>query len=512
MKTKNFFMSKAGRYVLLLAMLSFGVGQIHATSCDLKVWDKSKSAYVTWRTISDGYVFGTYDYPFYDNTYEFFGVVAWTPSPYNDTYPSSKWYYYDTQEYGHVPKGESEAYKPTTLYAVYREEDHSGYTSAPDYQLYIPTIMITYRLTGLTLTSGPHGFDNYTTTSFDAYFSANSGYDLSSVTGSVCEFGCSYLGSGINVSYSSGHLNYNPGYAITEDVIVTLTAAELSCDVLTTPDNLSANCNYESGGKTYVKMNWECASDVTNAESLKFSWGAYGAGASFTKDDVSTSATYYGKLRSEFSNGKYWFKVQALGDGDDYCDSEEATAYFCIDAIGSATPSGISATPTSTTTATITWDAVSDAAYYDIEVKNNSTNAVVCSDETDETTFNATSLAVNTEYRVELKAFNACDEGSVKSTSYTFTIVQYTVHWYVNGETWEGSTHGSPATTVLSGARPSPLPTAPDAGDFCGSAFMGWTDHEITGGSGQPSPLFKTIAPVATGNVNFYAVFADENP
>ena len=91
-------------------------------------------------------------------------------------------------------------------------------------------------------------------------------------------------------------------------------------------------------------------------------------------------------------------------------------------------------------------------------------------------------------------------------------VITYTVHWYVNGALWEGAEHGNPATTVLKGARPSPLPTAPDADDYCGSAFMGWTDHEITGSSGEPSPLFKSLAPVSDRNKTFHAVFADENP
>lgn len=287
-----------------------------------------------------------------------------------------------------------------------------------------------------------------------------------------------------------------------------------SCEDLADASSLAVNTSFSSGGNTYIKFTWTPGTGTsTNATYQKLCYGLDGSAGTCVSTLDKSATSKQDILRSSLSNGKYWWSIQALGDGDDYCDGDVVDGpAFCIDAIGSATPSGITATPTSTTTATITWDAVSNAAYYDIEVKNNSTNAVVCSDEVEGTSFNATSLTTNTEYRVELQAFNACDEASIKSTSYTFTIVQYTVHWYVNGETWEGVSHGSPATTVLSGARPSPLPTAPDAGDFCGSAFMGWTDHEITGSSGQPSPLFKTIAPVATGNVNFYAVFADEQP
>ena len=503
----------------LVAVLTIGASQLWATDCTLKVWNKATNSYVTWRTISDGYEFGSAEYPYYDGPSGFYSVTAWgTNDDYYDSYPSGKYYYYNEQIYGKLVDGV--AYKPTTLYAIYSVEDFGGiYTSKPDYQLYIPTIMITYKLTGLTLTSGPHGFNNTTTTYFSANFSYDSGYG-GTVTGKVWIGNWSYdvtydQYDGVSfgdADFTLGTLRFGGG-AMDEDVLVELEATASSCEDLADASSLAVNTSYVSGGNTYVRFTWTLGTGTsTNATNQKICYGLDGSAGSCNAS-VSKTQTAATGLQSGFSNGKYWWSIQALGDGTSYCDGDVVNGpAFCIDEIASATPSGISATPTSTTAATITWDAVSDAAYYDIEVKNNSTNAVVCSDEVEGTSFNATSLTTNTEYRVELQAFNACDEASVKSTSFTFTIVQYTVHWYVNGALWEGAEHGSPATTVLSGARPSPLPTAPDAGDYCGSAFMGWTDHEITGSSGKPDPLFKQTAPVATGNKTFYAVFADEQP
>ncbi len=285
-------------------------------------------------------------------------------------------------------------------------------------------------------------------------------------------------------------------------------------NTLVAPSGLSVNTNYESAGNIYVRFSWTPGSGTTtNATNQEICYGLVGD-AGTCVSNLSKSATYTGGLRSNLSNGEYWWKVRAIGDGEDYCNSDYTNGgNFCIDDIKSATPGNINAAVTSNTTATITWDAVSDASYYAIDVKNNSTGVTICSDYVmSGTTYNATGLTTNAEYRVELQAFNACDEASVKSTSYTFTIAEYTVHWYVNGELWEGAEHGSPATSVLAGNRPSPLPTAPTVSDACGDAFMGWTDHEIIGSSGQPSPLFKVTAPITNENKTFYAVFADEQP
>lgn len=604
---KNLFLTKTRWLVTIMLFLSFGLGQMWATDCQLKVWDKASNAYVTWRTISDGYEFPNfYSCPYSGDHY----AIAWANAEYGPTssYPSNDYYYYQTQIYGKLVNGV--AYKPTTLYAVYLD-GANNYTSAPSYQLVINKYTITYVLTGLTLESGP-GSVSETATSFDAYFSISSDYGYTGpVSGNVFDGWASYvIGGGVNVSYdqSSNHLNMTAagqGGYFDDDLVVTLSAT--ACvNTLTTPTGLSeanitttsvdlswnsvsnassytvqiygssysrtitglttnsvtVNDLNEGPGATYmwtvkaIGSGTYCNSaesstgdfetpsctvlgDATNltvrnphpsdATKIRFEWDLGSntedhankqvimvskvGGGSYNQDLNKDTEAFSMKL-SDFSDGAYTWTIQAIGDGTSYCSSSAvAGPAVCFDAIAETTPSNIKAVATSASTATISWNAVDNATYYEVSVKNNSTNVVVCNDIViGGTSFAATGLSENVEYRVELQAFNYCEEGSVKSTTYTFYTNEYTVHWYVNGETWEGSTHGSPATTVRFGNRPSPLPTAPDAGDFCGSAFMGWTDHEITGSSGQPSPLFKTIAPVVNSNINFYAVFADEQP
>ena len=83
----------------------------------------------------------------------------------------------------------------------------------------------------------------------------------------------------------------------------------------------------------------------------------------------------------------------------------------------------------------------------------------------------------------------------------------YTVTWSVNGETT--------TEQVVSGEQVAALPTAPTSSD-CDDAkvFVGWRSTAIDGVSAaNPGSIFTTQAasPAITGNVTFYAVFADES-
>ena len=85
--------------------------------------------------------------------------------------------------------------------------------------------------------------------------------------------------------------------------------------------------------------------------------------------------------------------------------------------------------------------------------------------------------------------------------------VKYDVTWNVNGEVY---TKGEPSIKVSEDQKVSTLPTAPE--DINGKIFVGWTNSEITAAQNDaPSVLFTdaTDAPTVTGNVTYYAVFAD---
>ena len=92
----------------------------------------------------------------------------------------------------------------------------------------------------------------------------------------------------------------------------------------------------------------------------------------------------------------------------------------------------------------------------------------------------------------------------------TFTALDtHSVTWKVNGIDY---TVGGPTTQVYDGGKVTKLPTAPDPANNCGDVFAGWTTTPIDGPTNtKPSVLFTTAAnsPTITGDVTFYAVFAD---
>lgn len=85
--------------------------------------------------------------------------------------------------------------------------------------------------------------------------------------------------------------------------------------------------------------------------------------------------------------------------------------------------------------------------------------------------------------------------------------VKYDVTWNVNGEVY---TKGEPSIKVSKDQKVSTLPTAPEA--INGKSFIGWTDAAISAPQdAAPKVLFTDVAdaPKVTGDVTYYAVFAD---
>lgn len=97
----------------------------------------------------------------------------------------------------------------------------------------------------------------------------------------------------------------------------------------------------------------------------------------------------------------------------------------------------------------------------------------------------------------------------INGASYEITrnLKSYDVTWNVNGADY---TEGTPTIKVAEGGKVSVLPTAPEA--KYGKSFVGWTDVALSATQDvKPATLFTdaTDAPKVTGNVTYYAVFAD---
>lgn len=232
------------------------------------------------------------------------------------------------------------------------------------------------------------------------------------------------------------------------------------CEELDKPTELTVTQNVDgTHGKTTFSWN-----AVTHADGyvLTVSNGVITNTYSRTAGQLSKTGT--------LPAGNYTWSVSAVGS-DPYCEDNPAQdgTPFCIGAdLTAVTPSGLSATPTSTSAATISWSSVSGAEYYEVEVKVDG-GATVTSDIVDGTSWNATGLSPNTTYRVFWKAVNICDDSynSAVNSSYTFTITAHTVQFDLNGK---GSGKPSDQTVLHGGKATTPTPpTAPE-----GWSFGGW--------------------------------------
>ncbi len=104
-----------------------------------------------------------------------------------------------------------------------------------------------------------------------------------------------------------------------------------------------------------------------------------------------------------------------------------------------------------------------------------------------------------------LSATNYATEGD--ATLYpVWTAEKYTVTWSVNGSTYQTTSNVTFNTTTSTPANPS-VP-----GECTGSTFMGWTaTADYSDPSSAPGNMFNGTSPTITGDITFYAVFADED-
>ncbi len=86
-----------------------------------------------------------------------------------------------------------------------------------------------------------------------------------------------------------------------------------------------------------------------------------------------------------------------------------------------------------------------------------------------------------------------------------WTANKYTVTWSVNGSTYQTTSNVSYNTTTSTPANPS-VPV-----ECTGSTFMGWTATQNYTGNSAPANMFNGTSPTITGDITFYAVFADED-
>ena len=109
----------------------------------------------------------------------------------------------------------------------------------------------------------------------------------------------------------------------------------------------------------------------------------------------------------------------------------------------------------------------------------------------------------NTQKSTET-TYDAYQATGEKTITARFTIATYTVKWVVDGQ--EKATE-----TVAHGSKPTQAPTMDPNNPICGDKFVGWVTAPIEGQlKDAPANIYtKETLPAITGNVTFYAVFAD---
>lgn len=85
-----------------------------------------------------------------------------------------------------------------------------------------------------------------------------------------------------------------------------------------------------------------------------------------------------------------------------------------------------------------------------------------------------------------------------------WTANTYTVTWSVNGSSYTTTENVAYNTKTSTPANPS-VPS-----ECTGSTFMGWTENSSWASDSAPGDLFNETTPTITGDITFYAVFADE--
>ena len=171
-------------------------------------------------------------------------------------------------------------------------------------------------------------------------------------------------------------------------------------------------------------------------------------------------------------------------------------------------PTNVKTSSVTTTSATITWDAVANATggykvyvtdYGDFENEETVTT----------TSYSLSGLSDATTYAVSIKALGDnhryCESPEAGVEFTTVALATYTITYSVNGGDYE-------TQTITEGDAIGTLPTNPNAPTGCADkVFVGWSATNIGNTPSSTAPEFVSSSTIPTASTTYYAVFADKS-
>ena len=171
-----------------------------------------------------------------------------------------------------------------------------------------------------------------------------------------------------------------------------------------------------------------------------------------------------------------------------------------------AAPQNVKASDITTNSATLSWDAVTNAKEYSIYITDG--ESYEKSETTSSVSYAITGLSPETEYEVAVSAVgdghHYCESSGAETKFTTQALPKYTITW--------SAPDGEQTTTVTQGEKVVLPTTDPTSCSLTYTQFVGWFT-ETAGTDSNPAatkPATQvTAATVPTGNATYYAVFSD---
>lgn len=248
------------------------------------------------------------------------------------------------------------------------------------------------------------------------------------------------------------------------------------CEKLGAATGLTVVTNFVQDGQTYVKFSWTPADNTkANAASQKLCFGKVGEEGKCV-DDLEKNLTWTGDLASELPAGEYWWSIQALGDGNNYCNGDVVNGTnFYIYSITYNTNGGNTIAATSGTTLPDPLPTPTREHY------------------------NFEGWYTNSELTIAATAGAAITQNTTLYAKWSHVV--YTVTYNNGAGTGLGSTN-------TAGSFDLPSATPPITCDAEGWTFAGWTTESVSETTTTPDPLYAAGSSYTpTSDITLYAVY-----